>query len=176
MNDKIKSYIGYLVGTAVVVGALFWFVSAHMPSLSAAPVSAVPPVSRENRMPDQAIPSVQIAATKIEIEIATTTAAQQKGLSGRNSLPADRGMLFVFSRPAAYRFWMPDMRFPIDIIWINDNKIVDADEDVSPRFDPAHPVFYTPARLVQYVLEVNAGFMKRNKLHAGDPVSFHLMR
>lgn len=100
----------------------------------------------------------------------------QKGLSGRSALGADRGMLFIFSRAGMYRFWMPDMHFPIDILWIDNGKVIDADENVSPKFDPLRPVFYTPSRPVRYVLEVNAGFMKRHTIRIGDPVIFNHIR
>ncbi len=117
-------------------------------------------------------PTVVIAGTKIGVEVATTNQAVTKGLSGRLYLPADKGMLFIFSKPDLYRFWMPDMHFAIDIVWIQAGKVVAINSDVSPVFDPEHPVLYSPPRPVQYVLELNAGFANRNGLKAGDEVSF----
>lgn len=174
-KGKIQDFIGLFVGLALIAGALFLFTDGQGSSLgvSTSPVSAAP---GEAVIPDQTTAVVRIAATEIAVEIATSSAAVQKGLSGRSSLGADRGMLFIFSRPDIYRFWMPDMHFPIDIIWMNDDKVIDTDEDVSPKFDPLHPHFYTPAHPVQYVLEVNAGFMKRNNIHIGDAVIFHPLR
>lgn len=125
-------------------------------------------------IPDKSIPTVQIAATKIPVELATTGVAQQKGLSGRNSLDADSGMLFIFARPDTYRFWMPDMHFPLDMIWIQNGKVVDITENVSNQFDPANPRFYTPSSPAQYVLEVNAGFAKRHGIRVGDTVTLHI--
>src|SRR5258708_37457165 len=58
------------------------------------------------------------------VEVATTSAQQQQGLSGRNSLPKDQGMLFVFKTAYRYPFWMHNMKFPLDIIFMRDNKIV----------------------------------------------------
>src|SRR5438876_1112412 len=52
------------------------------------------------------------------VEVATASADQQQGLSGRNSMSMDRGMLFEFSHPYAYAFWMKDMKFPLDILFI----------------------------------------------------------
>jgi uncharacterized protein len=118
-------------------------------------------------------PKVNIANTSIEVEVATTTAAVTKGLSGRLSLAADSGMLFVFSKPAVYRFWMPDMHFPLDIIWINNNRVIDITADVSNDFDPTNPKFYTPGHPAKYVLEVNAGFSQHHGLRIGDRVTFH---
>ena len=68
---------------------------------------------------------------------------------------------------------MPNMYFPIDIVWINENKVIDIDENVSNEFDPANPVFFTPTSPVQYVLEVNAWFSKNHDIHIGDVVSFN---
>jgi len=125
-----------------------------------------------NVLPNQDVPKpyVQIDGIKIPVEIATSTTAIRKGLSGRVSLDADRGMIFVFSKPDKYRFWMPDMHFPIDIIWTNNGKIVGITENASNEFNPANPIFYTPQKPAQYVLEVNAGFAEKNNINIGDKI------
>ena len=63
---------------------------------------------------------------------------------------------------------MPDMNFPIDIIWINGDKVVGITKNVSNEFDPANPVFYMPPKPAQYVLEVNAGFAESRNINIGD--------
>lgn len=172
---KIKGFIGFLVGLALITGALFLFVG-RQGAISDASISPVSAVMEQAVVPGQPSPSVWIETTEIPVEIAISSAAVQKGLSGRKVLAGDKGMLFVFDRAEIYRFWMPDMHFPIDIIWIDNGKVLDADENVSPEFDPLHPVFYMPSRPVRYVLEVNAGFMKRKNIRIGDPVTFHRIR
>ena len=67
---------------------------------------------------------VMINNHTFSVEIATTSAQQQQGLSGRNSLPQNQGMLFIFKTAGRYAFWMKGMKFPLDIIFINNNKIV----------------------------------------------------
>ncbi len=119
---------------------------------------------------DISMPSVQIGGTKIFVDVATSTVAIQIGLSGRISLDTDRGMIFVFSKPDKYRFWMPDMHFPIDIIWIDSDKVVGITKNASNEFDPANPIFYTPPTPAQYVLEVNAGFAENRNINVGDRV------
>ena len=116
---------------------------------------------------------VTIGQTVLAVELATTTPAIQKGLSGRTSLGPQSGMLFVFPKPAIYRFWMPDMHFPLDIIWINNGKVVDISENVSNEFDLAHPRFYVPSQPAQYVLEVNAGFAASEHIRVGDAAVFN---
>ena len=121
-------------------------------------------------------PAVQVGEVKIPVELATTSAAIKKGLSGRQSLGEEQGLLFIFDRPAIYQFWMPDMHFPIDIIWIANDEVVDVDEDVSPKFDPAHPIFYRPSKPADIVLEVNAGWFSRHGLRVGDKVIYSNLR
>ena len=89
------------------------------------------------------------------MEIANTDAERTQGLSGRASLPAGTGLLFVFESPGKYGFWMKDMNFPIDIVWLGDGMLpVGIEKNVSPDSYPQ--VFYPPVP-VRYVLEVNAG-------------------
>lgn len=177
VNSKriIKGFIGFLAGLGLIAGALFLFIGRQefSPNVYALPAFVI---SEKAPVLDQTTPWVRIGGIEIPVEIATSSAAIQQGLSGRSSLGADRGMLFIFSRLDIYRFWMPDMRFPIDIIWMSDDRVIDTDEDVSAKFDPLHPVFYIPAHPVRYVLEVNAGFMKRKNIRIGDPVTFHRIR
>ncbi|TSC68592.1 MAG: hypothetical protein G01um101466_383 [Parcubacteria group bacterium Gr01-1014_66] len=120
------------------------------------------------------LPILEIGNAKIFMELATSSAAIQKGLSGRLALAQNQGMLFVFANPDYYRFWMPDMHFPIDIIWIKDHTVVGITPNVSPQFDPRNPRFYLPPEPVQYVLEVHAGFSQKNNIKKGDHVRLHL--
>lgn len=87
-------------------------------------------------------------------EVAQTDAEQTKGLSGRDYLAADSGMLFVFPKSDIYTFWMKDTKIPLDIIWINDGKIVEM-TTLNPPSDDKIPS-YTPKNKAQYVLELNA--------------------
>lgn len=120
-------------------------------------------------------PYVTIGSAKIFVEIAKDDVALRKGLSGRESLGPDQGMLFIFPKPDRYRFWMPDMRFPIDIIWIGaDKKVAAITPDVPPESNPASPHFYRPPKPAQYVLEVKTGFAKNKNVKTGDAVIFYL--
>ncbi len=104
------------------------------------------------------------------MDLAITARARMVGLSGRESLDEDRGLLFIFDQPGIYSFWMKDMNFPIDIIWISsDLKIVYIKPDASPLY---YPETYKPEADAQYVLEVVAGFSEKNNLKIGDSVEF----
>ena len=79
----------------------------------------------------------------------------------------------MFSAPSRYRFWMPDMRFPLDFVWIGENKqIVDITRNVTNQFDPANPTFYRPSQPAQYILEINAGFAQEHNFKIGDQLTF----
>lgn len=105
--------------------------------------------------------------------LAKTDSEKQKGLSGRNNLASDSGMLFIFKDKDIYPFWMRDMKFPIDIIWIDDNKVVDFIENAPAApsgQSPANLVIYKPDAKANYVLEINAQEISKNKIKVGDNV------
>jgi uncharacterized membrane protein (UPF0127 family) len=105
----------------------------------------------------------------IDAEIADTPERQQRGLSGRPALPAGRGMLFLYPEPALRGFWMPDMHFDIDILWIREGRIVHVEPDVPHVASEPLPV-YRPAEPADTVLEVAAGTARRLGWRVGDAV------
>lgn len=112
--------------------------------------------------------TVQLRDKTIQVSIADTPEARAKGLGGRISLAPDEGMLFVFGSDAKYPFWMKDMRFPIDILWLSrGGKVVDIRENISPEM---YPEVFTPNALARYVLELPAGFVRENNVNVGDIV------
>lgn len=120
-------------------------------------------------------PRVVIGGDTILVDIADEKHEQERGLSGLPTLPQNRGMLFVYSEPSRPGFWMKDMRFPIDIVWIGaDNKIVAVLPNLNPDTYPA--VFSPPEDVapVQYVLEVNAGSAGRLQWQVNDTVQIKL--
>jgi len=116
--------------------------------------------------------TIEFAGVRLTVELATTPAAQEQGLSGRDSMPADHGMLFVFNQEAQWGFWMHEMRFPLDIIWFNaQRQVVFMEQDLSPCTPTACPV-YSPSVNALYVLEVNAGFVRANGVGLGESFTF----
>lgn len=108
----------------------------------------------------------------LTVDLATTPQEQEMGLSGRVSMPADRGMLFVFNQESQWSFWMHEMNFPLDIIWFNANRqVVFIEQDLPPCTPQACPVF-TPPVNAMYVLEVNAGFVKANGVSVRESFTF----
>lgn len=117
--------------------------------------------------------TVKINGVSISAEIANTPKTRTSGLSNRERLAEDSGMLFIFDNSGYHTFWMKDMNFPIDIIWIHDNRIVDITENIPPEKDNKLTI-YKPSKPVKFVLEVNAGFSEKNNFKVGDTVEISL--
>jgi uncharacterized membrane protein (UPF0127 family) len=114
-------------------------------------------------------PYVIIAGVRLSVEVADTPAERGRGLSGREMLPENSGMLFVFDTPGRHGFWMYGMKFPLDIIWIDERlRVVYFVENAQPCVNICET--YEPPADALYVLEVNAGFVKKYGLKVGDVV------
>ena len=113
---------------------------------------------------------VKLAGQSIKVDLVLTPIEQERGLSGRLGLDDNEGMLFIFSRSDKYNFWMKDMNFPLDIIWISgDMKVIYIKKDARPEL---YPEAYGPEEDAKYVLEVVSGFSDRNNLRVGDEIKF----
>ncbi len=111
---------------------------------------------------------VRIGSTTVRAEVAATAAKRGQGLSGHTPLGEREGMLFVFDAEGEWGFWMKDMSFSIDIIWINEEKeVVTIAAEAAPDSYPA--VFY-PSRPAKYVLEVPAGFAAAHGIAEGTKI------
>ncbi len=106
----------------------------------------------------------------LRVEIADTMATRAQGLSGRERLSEDEGMFFIFPIPAIYPFWMKDMEFPIDIVWIRGEKIVGVTENAAVPDSSSGLPIYSPPTLIDKVLEVDAGVAKTLGLTEGGMV------
>ena len=112
------------------------------------------------------IPYITIAGQNISVDLAITAAEQSQGLSGREGLAENEGMLFIFDKPARHSFWMKDMQFAIDIIWLDDNmQVVYIKKDARPEL---YPETYGPDGNSKYVLEVVSGFADKHALQIGE--------
>ncbi|MCS6789336.1 MAG: DUF192 domain-containing protein, partial [Patescibacteria group bacterium] len=117
---------------------------------------------------------IQINDVKFSVEIAASPHKKALGLSKRDFLKENEGMLFLFDKPDNYGFWMKDMKFPIDILFINDTKIVDIKENCMP--EPEKSIFnltiYRPNYPADKVLEIGGGLVKKYKIKIGDEIRF----
>src|SRR3989344_127069 len=116
--------------------------------------------------------AVQINNKKLNVFVADEEQEQRLGLAVRKKISDEEGMLFTFDKPLMPTFWMKDMKFPIDIIWIKNNQVVEVDRDLAPQpgVENQELKLYKPNSEVDAVLEVNAGWAKKNNLSIGDEV------
>ena len=115
---------------------------------------------------------IRIGDAVFKIEIASTTIEQARGLSFRKGLEEGHGMLFLFGSGGIKNFWMKDMNFPIDIIWISGNKVAGFDENASPQPGAAlwNLKVYDSPDDTDKVLEVPAGTVKKDSIAVGDVI------
>jgi len=114
---------------------------------------------------------LEINNHKIYVEIADTDSKRTQGLSGRNSLCPDCGLLFTFDKSGKYGFWMKDMKFSLDFIYINSSEVVDLIENVSPE---TYPDMIFPKNSFDKIIEVNAGYINKNQIAIGQKISLDL--
>lgn len=132
--------------------------------------SAETPLAAAEQLPRA---RVRVGMQVIRAEVAESFEARARGLSGRRHLPEGHGMLFVYPRAARHGFWMPDMHFDLDIVWIRGDRVVDVTRNV-PHDPPGReggdlPV-YRPAEPADRVLEVPAGTAARHGWGPGHAV------
>lgn len=157
-----KFWIQLTLLVLVIFGG--FYVSFNPTSLgSVTPFTGAQPVAQQ----------VKINETVINVEVADTQALRTQGLSGRDQLDADSGMLFIFDSPKQYQFWMKGMKFPLDFIFINSGKVVDIlrNVPVQPAGTPdSNLPVYEPVVPVDMMLEVNANFADSHGIKVGDSV------
>lgn len=101
----------------------------------------------------------------LNVELANTPEEHAQGLSGRDSLGPDDGLLFIFDSPQQSDFWMKDMKFALDILWFNEHcELISLTENLSPE---TYPNTYRSATPTQFVLETNAGWARNHALVPG---------
>jgi len=116
--------------------------------------------------------SVLLSGETFFVDVMRTRESQAKGLSGRPSLEKHQGMLFWFTRDDFYPFWMPDMNFDIDILWIDkDWTVVHIEEEVSRE---SYPASFSSPTLARYVLELSAGTVKEIGAKVGQKITLDL--
>lgn len=110
---------------------------------------------------------VTIGGNKFKVELSDTAEKRQKGLGERENICKSCGMLFVFPEPGNYSFWMKDMKFPLDIIWVSNGKIMYIAKNISPGFKG----IINPSLPADKVLEINAGLCDKYGIKEGNKVS-----
>jgi len=114
-----------------------------------------------------------VGTTTLHVAVAKTPEAQTQGLSGIQHLANNEGMLFPFSPATTPEFWMKDMLFPIDIIWIKNNVVVGTSENLlvpKSGMSDAKLIKYSPSLPIDAALEVPAGWVRLNSIYPSSLV------
>lgn len=118
-----------------------------------------------------AFSTVTINSAAFRVEVARTPKEQVTGLSRRRSLSTDAGMLFLFDKPSYYSFWMRNMKIPLDMVFILNDKVVAVYENLPPAsITDENPPLYGSEVAADRVLEINAGEASKNNITVGDNV------
>lgn len=122
---------------------------------------------QEAFFPEYSHKSLQIGSHSIDVAIADTPERREKGLSGIEQLEVGQGLLFKFDTPGQYAFWMKDMRFSIDMVFIDSNmNVVEVIPNISPDTYPQ--AFSSKKKEYLYVLELGSGEAAKLNLEEGQ--------
>lgn len=199
MNWSINKF--RTAAQAVLVLAVVVLMLAYNRQHRALPPPAVEPGQTASQQPEQKLPvqplpkqdlgqntanpaplpsayldgTIELAGQVLNIQLADDLPEQLAGLSGRQSMAENEGMLFVLPPSIAPEFWMKDMLFPLDIVWLRQNRVVGiaANAEVEKGKIDNDLKRYVPAEKVDMVLEINAGWAGKHGLVIGDEVKIN---
>lgn len=111
-----------------------------------------------------------LGVVHLQASIADTESEREQGLSGTAYLPTGIVKLFVFENAAPWAFWMKDMQYPIDIIWLDETKTV---IHIAPNLTPeSYPQSFAPTSPARYVIETQSGFTQINHITIGTKATW----
>lgn len=119
---------------------------------------------------DDSTVRVALGGATVIAEVARSEEKKALGLSHRNALEEGRGLLFVFDAPSTLSFWNKDMRFPIDVIWMDKGVVAGVSEGLPLFTEGGTPVIITSPAPAQVVLEVPDGFVKKHGITNSNTV------
>ncbi|MEM0148032.1 MAG: DUF192 domain-containing protein [Candidatus Micrarchaeaceae archaeon] len=115
---------------------------------------------------------IHIGRKSIQAIIADTWVKRMLGLMYFENLPINTCMLFIFGNESLHEIWMHGMLFSIDVLWIDSNmKIIDIQENLPPC-KGINCKIYKPCKPSKYIIELEAGYIKKNKIKKGLPIHF----
>ena len=138
-----------MIGAALIFGGILKFY----------PQTAVLPTAKVESF------NAALGGINLKLDISDTEALREQGLSGRSGLADNTGMLFKFDKSGIYGFWMKDMKFSIDMVWILKNKVVFIEKNVAPE---SYPKVFYPSGSADAVVELPAGFSLAHGLKVGS--------
>jgi hypothetical protein len=173
----LTSLVAVLILFIIAIGA-WWYLffgraNSPLPQTSVSIQSATSSTIVSGENPPLAEEQLNIDSATFNVEVASTSLEQTRGLSFRPSLGANDGMLFVFGAGSTQTFWMKDMNFPLDMIWISGTTVVGFTQNVPAPAAGTQlwelPIYASPAN-TDKVLEVSAGTVAKYNIRVGDGV------
>ena len=159
--QKLKDAFFLVIGIAVVVWSFYMFLQKPAPAHYQRVTDDQQQTTHNG--------TLKVGDRSIFVEIADTDAKRTQGLSLRQSLAPNTGLFFIFENPGNYGFWMKDMRFPIDIIFLDaDLSVINVYRGVDPS---TFPTLFYPLAPAKYVLEINSGEASSIGIDTGVNVS-----
>ena len=156
MRERISTILSFLLIASIIVAGFIFHASQD-------------PTKTIDSLQDGQTVLVDIGSKVVKVQVSSTQASSERGLSNTASLATDTGMLFAFPRIGNYGFWMKDMNYPLDIIWLDSGyQIVHIEHDLTPD---TYPKEFGSEVLSQYVVELPAGFAAENAVSLGDHIS-----
>lgn len=171
MNRKIKIII-IILAALLLIGDVCYYIFYPR---TAATIYKVGDIKKIPSTYSTSLPKINLFINKQQflVEVAQTSKEKSLGLGGREGLNTNAGMLFIFGKPSRQYFWMKDMKFPIDIVWIDKNKKVSGFVENAKPED--YPEAYPSPQDVSYVLEISSGAVKKQGIKIGDTAIFDLL-
>ena len=154
----------------VFIGGFMFFPDSSDPAADSGDAATGVETEEEQVIAEYYAPLVpmHIGDVPVEATLAITPAERQQGLSDTPYLPTNVVKVFIFSEADELSFWMKDMQYPIDIIWVDaEARIVDIHEHVAPE---TYPDTFSPSKPARYVIETNAGFVAEHDIAIGTQV------
>lgn len=154
VTHNLHRYLKFaLVGVILLMSSAFFLIP-------------VPPDTKRS-FPSSQEAYVLVDNVRVSVELANTSESRTRGLMSRDPLPENHGMLFIFDNQGSYPFWMMNMKFNLDIIWMDSKgEVVYVAKNVAPCGVPCSTI--DPKADAKYVLEVNAGFANKYRISNGS--------
>lgn len=129
-------------------------------------------VMRGKEKPTPSIQTLTIGTTQLQVTLADTFEKREQGLSGKSKMAENEGMLFTFPAYGTWTFWMKDMQFDLDFIYIKDKQVIALKERIpSPKNNKGEVAIIEPEKEFDWLVEVNAGWVQNNAIKVGDRVT-----
>lgn len=156
-----------------VLSLLLLFIQSGCGWMSAAMGQETLKVREGISRPSFAMRTLLIGTKQIKVEVADSDVKRAHGLMFVESLPVDRGMLFVFDEEARRSFWMKNTLIPLSIAYIDKDMVITEILDMQPApLGAVRPKSYPSSKKSKYALEMNIGWFEKNKIWPGVAIKF----